>query len=107
LLDESATELDSKPSLDDEFETADEDREPLLLELLLLDLFDILSEDVSRLSLREFAELCSSAYMLTVLSAESIPESIRISPLWTLAKPPPPRKYFPFSFNAALQFYLL
>lgn len=86
MLDESSTELDSKPSLDDEFETADEDREPLLLELLLLDLLDMLSEDVSRLSLREFAELCSSAYMLTVLSAESIPESIRISPLWTLAK---------------------
>ena len=40
MLDESATELDSKPSLDDEFETADEDREPLLLELSLLDLLD-------------------------------------------------------------------
>lgn len=70
-------------------------------------MFDMLSEDVSTLSLREFTELCSSVYILTVLSAESIPESIRISPLWALAKPPPPRKYSPFSFNAALQFYLL
>jgi hypothetical protein len=40
LLDESATELDSKLSLDDGFETADDDCEPLLLELLLLDLLD-------------------------------------------------------------------
>lgn len=46
----------------------------------------MLSEDVNTLSLREFTELCSSVYMLTVLSAESIPESIRISHLWTLAK---------------------
>ncbi len=46
----------------------------------------MLSEDASKLSLREFTELCSSVYMLTVLSAESIPESIRISPLWALAK---------------------
>ena len=48
-------------------------------------MLDMLSEDASKLSLREFTELCSSAYMLTVLSAESIPESIRISHLWMLA----------------------